>query len=55
MKLFLHKGKRMVALVLAMSMFCPQVFAAEEVSAEALPVMTVEEALDKAKKHDVEL
>ena len=55
MKLSLHKGKRMVAMVLAMSMFCPQVFAAEEVPAEALPVLTVEEALDKAKKHDVEL
>ena len=68
MKLFLHKGKRMVALVLAMSMFCPQVFAAEALSAKeqgvqeapvaeqvVLPQLTVEEALDKAKKHDPEL
>ncbi|MBR5270256.1 MAG: TolC family protein, partial [Anaerotignum sp.] len=57
------------ALTLAMSLFCPQVFAAEALSAEeqgvkpvslapveeALPQLTVEEALDKAKKHDPEL
>ena len=69
-KAFAYKAKGAVALALAMSMFCPQVFAAEALSAEqqgvqaapvvelteeekaalALPVLTYEEALAKAKK-----
>ena len=53
MKSFLHRIKGAVALTLAMTMFCPQVFAAEEVA--AIPALTVEEALTKAIKHDPEL
>ena len=71
----LYKVKGAVALALAMSMFCPQVFAAEALSAadqgvqvapvvelteeekaaQALPVLTYEEALAKAKKNNTTL
>ena len=58
MKAFLYKMKGAVALALAMSLFCPQVFAAEEqpvaVVAE-LPQLTYEEALKRAKKHSPDL
>ena len=74
-KAFAYKAKGAVALTLAMSMFCPQVFAAEALSAEkqgvkpapvvelteeekaalALPVLTYEEALSKAKKNSADL
>ena len=72
MKAFLYKAKGALALTLAMSMFCPQVFAAEalsaaeqgvqeapavvltpeEIIAQALPTITVEEALEKAIKYN---
>lgn len=68
MKAFLYKAKGALALTLAMSMFCPQVFAAEaaaeqdiqaavvvEVTEEVLPAITYEEALQKAKKHSPDL
>ena len=68
MKNILHKAKKAVALTLALTMFCPQVFAAEvqeeeavvEVTADelqknAIPVMTVEEALAKAIKKSPDL
>lgn len=75
MKAFLYKAKGALALAVAMSMFCPQVFAAEALSAEqqgvqaapvvelteeekaalALPVLTYEEALSKAKKNSADL
>ena len=71
----LYKAKGAVALALAMSMFCPQVFAAEALSAEAqgvqaapvvelteeekaaqaLPVLSYEEALRKAKANSADL
>lgn len=74
-KAFAYKAKGAVALALAMSMFCPQVFAAEALSAEqqgvqaapvvelteeekaalALPVLTYEEALAKAKANSATL
>ena len=73
MKAFLYKAKGALALALAMSMFCPQVFAAdalsaeqqgvqaapvvvlteEELAAQALPKLTFEEALQKAKKNSL--
>ena len=48
MKAFLYKAKGALALALAMSMFCPQVFAAEALSAEqqgvqAAPVVELTE------------
>ncbi|MBQ2880172.1 MAG: TolC family protein [Anaerotignum sp.] len=74
MKAFLYKMKGAVALTLAMSMFCPHVFAAplsaaeqgvqevpvaelteEEILAQQIPVLTVEEAIDLAKKHSPDL
>ncbi|WP_458407050.1 TolC family protein [Anaerotignum sp.] len=75
MKAVLYKAKGALALALAMSMFSPQVFAAEALSAEqqgvqaapvvelteeekaalALPVLTYEEALSKAKKNSADL
>lgn len=75
MKAFLYKAKGALALTLAMSMFCPQVFAAEalsaaeqgvqesptvvltpeEIVAQALPTITVEEALEKAIKYSPNL
>lgn len=70
MKAFLYKAKGALALTLAMCMFCPQVFAAEALSAEEqgvkaapvvvveevpLPTLTIEEALAKAKKHSPDL
>ena len=75
MKAFLYKAKGALALALAMSMFCPQVFAAdalsaeqqgvqaapvvvlteEELAAQALPKLTFEEALQKAKKNSPDL
>lgn len=74
-KAFAYKAKGAVALALAMSMFCPQVFAAEalsaeqqgvqaapvvelteeEIAAQALPVLTYEDALVKAKANSAEL
>ena len=73
-KTFLYKMKGAVALTLAMTMFCPQVFAAEALSAEEqgvqaapvvevteevlaqqLPALTVEEAIDLAIKHSPDL
>ena len=71
----LYKAKGAVALALAMSMFSPQVFAAEALSAEAqgvqaapvvelteeekaaqaLPVLSYEEALKKAKENSADL
>ena len=69
MKSFLHKGKSIVALTLAMAMFCPQVYAADpierkestvevtagELQEQARPVMTVEDALAKALKYSPKL
>ena len=74
MKAFLYKMKGAVALTLAMTMFCPQVFAAplsaaeqgvqeepvvelteEEILAQQIPVLTVEEAINLAKKHSPDL
>ena len=75
MKAVLYKAKGALALALAMSMFCPQVFAAEALSAEqqgvqaapvvelteeekaalALPTLSYEEALAKAKKNSADL
>ena len=69
MKSFLHKGKSIVALTLAMAMFCPQVYAADpverkestvevtagELQEQARPVMTMEDALAKALKHSPKL
>ena len=48
MKAFLYKAKGALALALAMSMFCPQVFAADALSAEqqgvqAAPVVVLTE------------
>lgn len=62
MKNVLYKMKGAVALTLAMTLFCPQVFAAEPVPAnvqetetvaaeETLPLLTYEKALEKAIKH----
>ncbi|MBQ7103702.1 MAG: TolC family protein [Anaerotignum sp.] len=74
MKAFLYKAKGVLALTLAMSMFCPQVYAAalsaaeqgvqeppvvelteEEILAQQIPVLTVEEAIDLAIKHSPDL
>lgn len=68
MKALTYKIKGAVALALAMSLFCPQVFAAEALSAEeqgvaaapvaeevVLPKLTLNEALAKARNHNVEL
>lgn len=69
MKAFLYKMKGAVALTLAMSLFCPQVFAAElsaeeqgvtpvEIAAEEeekLPQLTMEEALKLAKQNSAKL
>jgi len=60
MKSYFYKAKGALALVLAMGLFCPQVFAAEEqmvtvVEEITLPQMTYEEALKRAKKHSPDL
>lgn len=75
MKAFLYKAKGVVALTLAMAMFCPQVYAveslsaaeqgvqeppavevtADEILANAKKVLTVETALERAKKHSPDL
>ena len=68
MKAFLYKAKGAIALTLAMSMFCPQVFAAEAASVKAQEageaaveavqekeVLTIANALERAKKHSPEI
>ena len=69
MKAFLYKMKGAVVLTLAMSLFCPQVFAAElsaeeqgvtpvEIAVEEeekLPQLTMEEALKLAKQNSAKL
>ena len=70
MKVFSYKWKSAMALALAMSLFCPQVYAAESLSAEEqgvkqlvivqeepepLPQLTMEEALKMAKKNSAAL
>ena len=70
MKVFSHKWKSAMALTLAMSLFCPQVYAAESLSAEEqgvkqlviveeeaepLPQLTVEAALKMAKQNSAAL
>lgn len=70
MKVYFYKLKSALALTLAMSLFCPQVFAAESLSAEEqgvkqlviveaeeepLPQLTYEDALTMAKKNSAAL